>query len=417
MMVAAGASSGLRQDSDVSPDSTTAADAVGTAIHQQEPVGRRARSVTQIRVLFVGRSLDIGGMERQLVETARGLLDRGWHVTVILFYGEGELVKELERAGIACESLRKKGRWDILRPMLRLVRLVRGLRPDFIYSYLVGPNLLVAICKPFLGAARLVWGVRVSNLDLSAHDYFWRLTFAVSRWVASAVDLIIVNSDEGRLFHARMGYPVEKMIAIPNGIDTDRFVPDRASAVGLRKQWASHGTQLVGMVANLRPMKDHENFIRALRFLDERVHFVCVGGGAREVREHLERLADSIGVADRIIWAGEREDMTQVYNALDVVCLSSSDGEGFPNVLGEALACGVPCVATDVGDSALVVDDYGIIVPPKDPLSLASAIQEILARGLAQDEDFVSSSRDWVVRRFSCDALAVRTEEALLRIP
>jgi len=206
-------------------------------------------------------------------------------------------------------------------------------------------------------------------------------------------------------------------VVISNGIDTERFQPDSEAGAKVRSEWGiSPNTILIGLVGRLNPMKDHPTFLKAAALLSkemEDVHFVCVGVGEENYAKELYQLTDDLGIAEKIIWAGGRSDMPAVFNALNIACSSSSDGEGFPNVVGEAMACGVPCVVTDVGDSAWIVGDKGVVVPPKNPEALKTAINELIDKTNLDDYNRLEI-RQLIVEQFSVRQLVLKTKAALL---
>ena len=210
------------------------------------------------------------------------------------------------------------------------------------------------------------------------------------------------------------------MIVIPNGIDTERFFPNRRLGRRVREEWKVGDEKLlIGMVGRFHPMKDHANFLRAAALLvGERddVCFVCVGNGTASYGNELRRLGDRLGLAGRLVWAGVRKDMSAVYNAFDVMTSSSAYGEGFSNVVGEAMACGVPCVATDVGDSAWIVGETGQVVAAKDPDALANGWREILLLSEARRATLGRAARQRILKEFAPIRLAQRTEDALRRL-
>ncbi len=366
-----------------------------------------------MELLFLIRALNYGGAERQLVELAIGLHRRGRKVAVAVFYGGGPLEPELRREGVPVYPLNKSGRWDVFGFIIRLIQLIRDKRPGLLYSYLEVPNVLAVTIKPVFPRLRTVWGVRSSNMDLSQYDWMARITYGAARRLSRFADTIIVNSKAGEEFAARYGYPQHKMVVIPNGIDTERFRPDPAAREKVRSEWGVGSDELlVGLPGRLDPMKDHTNFLKAAALLSQQrsnVRFVCVGGGPAVYREQLEGTARELCLAPLLRWAGARHDMEAVYNALDVA-VSSSYGEGFPNVVGEAMASGLPCVVTDVGDSGLVVGDTGFVVPPKDPEALAEA----LARCLESDRaELGRRARERILQHFSLENLISSTERAL----
>ena len=161
-------------------------------------------------------------------------------------------------------------------------------------------------------------------------------------------------------------------------------------------------------------MKDHPTFIRAAALTmqtHEAFRFVCVGDGRPDYRRELMELANQLGLADRIIWKGWQADMPSVQNALDIATLCSSNGEGFPNAVGEAMACGVPCVVTDVGDSPILVGETGVVVPLRDPQALADGWNLMLTRLAAEGPELRAKARCRIVQEFDRDRLAATTSQ------
>jgi glycosyltransferase involved in cell wall biosynthesis len=366
-----------------------------------------------MKILFLTRSLNCGGAERQLVLLARGLHQRGHEVAVALFYSGGPLEADLKEASVRMIPLNKRGRWDVFGFLTRLIRTVLYERPDLLHSYI--GNLVTVFVQPFLPSMKIVWGVRCSNMDFRRYDWLFRVSYALECRLARFADLIIANSQAGCRRHVADGYPVRTTIVIPNGIDTARFSTNPEARERIRAQWGvDRDEALIGLVGRLDPQKDHETFLQAaVLLLQERnqVRFVCVGDGPNEYRASLQELARTLGLEKHIIWVSARADVSDIYSALDLLVSSSSFGEGFSNVIGEAMACGVPCVATDVGDSGLVIGDAGQLVPPKDPAALKTAIQQIL-----DHKPRATEIRRRIVEHFSLENLVLGTEQALLAL-
>lgn len=365
------------------------------------------------RIAFLIRSLDYGGAERHLLTLARFLDKERFSVTVLYFYPGGALEDELRASGVRLVALDKRGRWDLARFSWRLVKQLRAVSPHVLHSFLVEPNLLGVFLKPFLSRTRVIWGVRSSRVHFENYDWFARLNFRLQCFFSRFADLIIFNSDAGRSFHLAEGFPADKALVIYNGIDTERFKPEREAGRRLRAEFAvAADSLLIGHAARLDPMKDHPTFLRAAALVcraRDDVRFLCAGRGTDEYAGRLRDLARELGLADRIIWAGARSDMTAVYNALDLF-VSSSYSEGFPNVIGEAMACGVPCVVTDTGGSALIVGEVGITVAPHEPEALAAAIISCLERNL---QEMGASGRARIQDNFSVERMIRETERAI----
>jgi glycosyltransferase involved in cell wall biosynthesis len=204
---------------------------------------------------------------------------------------------------------------------------------------------------------------------------------------------------------------------IPNGIDVERFRPDAELGQAVREEWGVlPGQTLVGIVARLDPMKDYPTFLQAAAKLAQHgpaFRFVGVGGGQDNYVALLREESRSLGLDGRMIWAGARDDLPAVFNALDLLVSCSAFGEGFSNVLGEAMACGVPCVATDVGDAREILGDMGAVIPRRDPDALAQGVLRILEQRCGEGVRLGAELRQRVIENFSVDMLVKRTSEAL----
>jgi glycosyltransferase involved in cell wall biosynthesis len=367
-----------------------------------------------LKILFLSRSLGRGGAERQLVSLASALSKRGHFTKIAVFYSGGALESDLRKTGVPVTVMEKHGRWDIVSFLSRIALLLRRERPDVLHSYLTVPNLLSIMFKPLHPRTRVVLGIRASDMDLNRYDWLARLTYKMECWLSRYADLIICNSHAGMEHASRNGFPAHKMVVIPNGIDTDMFHPDTHARNLIRAEWGIRvGYKLIGLVARLDPMKDHPTFLQAASLLAQKrddVYFACVGDGPSEYRAWLQEMASKSGLKNRIIWTGSRSDMPSVYNAFDIVTSSSSFGEGFSNAIGETMACGVPCVVTDVGDSAAIVGQCGVVVPRRSPESLVNAWIQFLEGRLVFTP---SAIRERIVREFSLESLARNTEYQL----
>ena len=366
-------------------------------------------------IIFLIRALDLGGAQRQLVELAAGLHGMGWKVHVMTFYGGGALEPDLEKVGVALTCLNKRSRWDVAGFLWRSIKAIRNAQSDIVHGYLDVANILLTVLRPIYPCVRVVWGVRSSNMDLTKYGVLAQCVYRVSVVLSRFADLIICNSEAGRAYCAARGYREERLIVIPNGVDVRAFRPDPRARQEVRQEWGiSADSELVGLVARLDPMKDHPNFLRAAAQVlaaRSQVRFVCVGTGPAGYLSRLKKDAADLGIAGRMIWAGERQDMWRVYNALDLA-VSSSLSEGTSNAIAEAMATGVACVATDVGDSRYLVGELGIVCLPGDSVALAQAI----LRALADIPTHAAAIRQRMILNFSSEALVTRTVERLRRL-
>jgi glycosyltransferase involved in cell wall biosynthesis len=365
------------------------------------------------RILFLLRSFNIGGAERQLILLASALQDQGYSVKIAIFYSGGPLEVEVKKRGIEVINLQRKGRLDFRSFFFRLTSLIRHNKPDILHSYLPVANIWAALVKILLPETIVVWGVRASSLDLKQYNWQTQFTEFIEIQLSRFPDWIICNSQAGLLNSLKKGYPKARMSVISNGIDTNRFFPDRERGLHLRKYYNIENDQkVIGMVARIDPMKDYPNFLHAAALLlkeKPNIHFLCVGDGPQKLIHEYKQMASSLGLENAVTWVGYQENMFAVYNALDILVSASAYGEGFSNVVGEAMACGVPCVATNIGDSALLVEEFGELVPPSNPQALRDGILNLL-RIISQRDSFGANQlAQRVTREFSVDALASNT--------
>jgi glycosyltransferase involved in cell wall biosynthesis len=373
--------------------------------------------IMPLRVFFLIRSLSTGGAERQLVLLASGLQKRGIEVTVVTFYPGGAMAEDLAQTGVRVYDLEKRGRWDLIGFVTRLARVIRRARPSILYCFLPTANILGALLGRPLGVGRVVLGVRASGLDYSQYDRFLHMEARLAALLSRRAHAVVCNSEAGKQQCIQEGYRAEQLTVIPNGIDTDRFRFDPMGRKRLRSVWrVGEDEVLVGIVARHDPMKDHSTFLQAASHLVSsgvRVRFVCVGRGLGAYAEMLRSLATTLRLDRHLSWVEETTDLTPVYSSLDVLCSSSSMGEGFSNAIAEGMACERVCVVTDVGDSRRIVGDTGRVVAAQDPRSLAFAWREVMHMPLAERASLGAKARQRVREYFSVDHLVDRTQALL----
>jgi glycosyltransferase involved in cell wall biosynthesis len=372
-----------------------------------------------MKILFLARDLAIGGSQRQLALLAAGLARRGHDVAVAALYAGGPLGTLLEGSGTRLLSVGKSRRWHLLTPLARLRLLFASERPDLLYAFLPAQTTLAALLLPPRSATKLVFGVRAAGMQLDRYDAVSALTYWSEAWLSPRADLIIANARAGRADAVARGLPADRIAVIPNGIDTDAMRPDAHAGRAMRRAWGLSGDHIViGCVARLDPMKDHATLLKAAAsFARDAVEarFVCVGAGPAAYSNSLKALAHSLGLADRVVWVGEIDDVKAAFNAFDIATLPSSFGEGFPNVVGEAMACGVPVVATDVGDVRPIVGGLGEVVIPNDPDRLRAGWDRLRQR-LAREPGLRDAARGAIVAKYGLDAMVRRNEEILTRL-
>lgn len=334
-----------------------------------------------LKVMHVITGLNDGGAEGALYRLC--LHDPLHRHIVVSLMDEGKYGPLLVATGVEVHYLRMPQGKVTLAGLARLWRLLRKHRPDAVQTWLYHADLIGGVIARLAGVRNIAWGIRHSNLTPGTikHSTIWiaKLSAALSAWVPAR---IVCCSQQAIEAHKRIGYAADKFRLVPNGYDLVRLAPNADAGQHLRIALGlPTDVPLIGLVARFDPQKDHANLLAALEHIKRQgqaFHCLLVGTGMDAANTTLADWLHQHDLTDRVTLLGRRNDIDAVMNALDVHVLSSL-GEAFPNVLAEAMACGTPCVTTDVGDAAYIVGDTGWVVPPQDPEALAQGIQSALA--------------------------------------
>jgi glycosyltransferase involved in cell wall biosynthesis len=366
-----------------------------------------------IRVLHVIVALTAGGAEAMLAKLV-GRMDRArFEPVVVSMTDRGALGDIIEETGTELITLGMRRGFPDPRAFVRFRSLVRERKPDIIQSWMYHADVLTALASrgtriPFL------WNVRCSAMEMSDHSALSALTIRVAAHLSSWPAGVIVNSIAGRDYHQRIGYRPRAWHLIPNGFDVARFRPDADARREIRTEGGiDDQTPLVGLISRFDPMKDHAGFFEAAAIVARQTgaHFLLAGAGVADSNAALCHLFDTPDLRGRVHLLGYRRDVDRMMAALDVHVLSSAYGEGFPNVIGEAMACGVVCVTTDVGDTAAIVGDCGFVVPPRDPAALADAITAAIRMPAGERLALQRKSRQRIEEHYSVDAVVRQYED------
>jgi glycosyltransferase involved in cell wall biosynthesis len=325
--------------------------------------------------------LEIGGAEMMLYKLLSQMDRSRFQNSVISMVGNGPLARKIKKLEIPVYTLDMN--FGVLNPrgLFRLVRLLRKQRPVVLQTWLYHADFLGLLAGKLARLPHIVWNVRCSDMDMQHYSRVSALVIRILAALSSIPEAVVVNSESGCEFHKRLGYRPRSWVLINNGFDLDRFCPDETAKVKFRQELGlSHDAILIGLVARFDPMKDHATFLKAAHLLlekDNRVLFVLAGKDITWENKKLTTAIQTGKYGKHFHLLGERDDVAHVMAALDMAT-SSSSSEGFPNTIGEAMACGVPCVVTDAGDSALLVGDTGMVVPIKNPQALAEGWDQMI---------------------------------------
>jgi glycosyltransferase involved in cell wall biosynthesis len=340
-------------------------------------------------ISFVITNLATGGAETMLLKLLQQIDRKRFKPTVISLMGMGEVGPRISALGIPVYALGMR-RGGLPSPVMlwRLWRLLRQTQPDVVHTWMYHADLLGGLAARLAGCRRVVWGIRHSNLSRTENkrSTLWvvNLCAALSKVVPT---YILSCSNRARDVHTAVGYAANKLHVIPNGFDLGQFVPDASARASVRAELGLlDDAPVVGLVARYDSQKNHAGFVEAATLLHARmpqVQFVLAGQGIDASNTVLVDAIAQKGLQQHMHLLGRRSDISRLMASFDVLA-SSSHGEAFPNVLGEAMACGVPCVVTDVGDSAEIVGNTGRVVAARDMAGLANGLFELLALPAAQ---------------------------------
>lgn len=336
----------------------------------------------RLRIIHVINDLSVGGAEmmlfKLLAQTDRARFDP----IVVALRNRGRLHDDIERLGVPIYDISMRLPMPTPTSCLRLLRLITRLNPDLIHGWMYHGSLAASLCAAWLWpAVPVIWNIRQS---LNGHRYEKWTTSLIIRLLARLSSLpnrIVYNSRIASAQHTAIGYEAKNGLVIPNGFMTDVFVPSDDARTSLRNELGvGDDTLLIGLAGRYHPVKDHPTFLKAAaRVLKTHpdVQFLLCGHRINWINVHLAALIEELEIAERVHLLDQRHDMPRLLASLDIA-VSSSSAESFPNSIGEAMSCGVPCVVTDVSDLVWIVGEAGRIVPPNSPESLAQGLRELL---------------------------------------
>ena len=334
-----------------------------------------------MRVVHIITCLEQGGAEGVLTRLVSSR-EEGWSYSVISLKGNGFYSEILRDHGIE-PYVFNFGRFYQCKSLFefaRLVRLLNKISPDVVQTWLYHADLVGGVAARVAGTKIIIWGIRTASLSAKLNGSFTRfVAWTCSKVSARLPTAIISCSVEAVNEHVRMGYDSSKFHVIPNGYDLSLYFPNSLNRDRLRREWGvKDGEVVFGCIARWDPYKDHETLFRAISLVascEPVLRCVLVGNGMEAKNQALADMLTRYDLWDSVILLGSCSDIPIIMNALDFHVLSSAS-EAFPNVVAEAMACGIPCVVTDVGDSAMIVDGTGWVVEPGSPQLLAQALLE-----------------------------------------
>lgn len=365
-----------------------------------------------MKIMHVITGINTGGAEMMLYKLLSHLDRARFEAEVVSLTGlsMSPLARKIEALGIPVRILGMRRGVPAPWGVYKLARWLRQASPHLVQTWMYHADLIGGLAAKLAGGIPVVWNIRYSALDITdlKRTTHWTMKACAraSRWLPAR---IVCCAESARQVHTVLGYATEKMVVIPNGFDLAVFKPDSAARFSVRYELGiPQGTPLIGLVASFRTRKDHRTFIQAAARLHADlpdVHFLLCGEWITWDNPELNAWITKADLGEYCHLLGQREDIPRLMAALDLATLTSADGEGFSNVIGEAMACGVPCVITDIGDAALIVGDTGKLVLPRDPLALAQAWRRFLKSDLRERVGTGLAARRRIEEQFSLPAI------------
>ena len=362
-----------------------------------------------MKIAHIITGLPSGGAEGMLCKLLAYSDRSRFESVVISLQGQGVLGQRIRELEIPLYCMNMWGWGQPIHAWFRLANLLKRIGPDLVQGWMYYGNLAALLAR-YMGPVSMpvAWNIRQSLYDLSAERRQTALMIRVGAHVSKQPAAIVYNSHVGAEQHELRGYCRGNRRILPNGFDCDEFAHRPEARPWLRHELGfGSKTILIGLVARFHPMKDHKNFLEAagkVARCHSNVGFVLVGEGIEEHNNDLMSVVESVGIRKRVRALGQRADVSRIMAGLDIVA-SASWTEGFPNVVGEAMAAGVPCIVTNVGESSSLVRCSGLIVEPGDSLALGEAILKFLDMSPEERNNRSKLAKDRIADHFSIEKI------------
>lgn len=361
-----------------------------------------------MHIVHIITGLNNGGAEGVLYRLCKR--DKKHKHSVISLMDMGKYGPLLQNEGVEVSCLNMPQGRVTFSGLRQLYNLLKTTKPDAVQTWMYHADLIGGVIARLAGVKNIFWNIRHSVLEKGKSKRSTILIAKFCSWISPFIPKqIVCCANKALEVHAKKGYQRNKMVVIGNGYELDKFTPNSQLALDTRNAlMLNENVVLFGMVGRYDPLKDHTNLLAALSQLKHQFDFKCllVGKDLSATNNELISEIEKQGLQSHIVLLEQRNDIPAIMNALDLHILSSSS-EAFPNVIAEAMACGTPCVSTDVGDAALIVGEAGWVVPAQDSRQLASAITQALT--LKQDSlkwlELQNQARNRIIEHFSIETM------------
>lgn len=370
-----------------------------------------------IKLLHVIVGLDTGGAEMMLFKLLSHL-NRDLFAPKVISLRDvnGPVAGLISKLDISLMALGMKRSVPDPTKLVKLARIFHREKPDLVQTWMYHSDLMGGMAAKFNQKIPVIWGIRHSNLTPESSKrmtyYTAKMCAALSGWLP---EKIVCNSQVSKNIHGALGYNAEKMIVIPNGFDLTAFRPDLGARNSVRREFnIPEDAFIIGCVGRFHPEKDHHSFFQAAALLNQQykkdVYYLLCGNGITWENQQLAQWIEEANVRSRTFLLGRRDDINRITASMDIAT-SSSAGESFSNVIGEAMACEVPCVVTNVGDSSVIVGDTGMVVPPEKPGEMAKAWAKMIDMHTEERAQLGTAARERIMEHYNLPGIVHRFED------
>lgn len=368
-------------------------------------------------ILHIITGLGVGGAETMLYDLLAASTPPFKH-SVLSLRASGPIAKRIQELGVPVHTLDLKPSAPNPARIWSLRAFTRQIAPDLIAGWMYHGNLMASFAGAGLPNLPILWAIHASRSGNERWNWRTATVIRLCARISHRPHGIIYASHVAQKQHEGRGYCGANSLVLPNGFDCDHFAPDARARAEVRKELGIDDSKIVvGVVARFHPMKDHRGLLRAAALLARThplVRFVLIGRGVDE-DFGLRSFVQTLGLENQVLLLGQRSDMPRLTAAFDIACCASAWGECFSKAIGEAMACAVPCVVTDLGDNPDLVGQTGICVPPRDPNALANGLGQLVDAGPAGRKALGVAARRRIEENFSLPAIVARYEEVYNR--
>ena len=362
-----------------------------------------------MRIIYVITDLSLGGAELQLYKIAQKLR-KDSDVKVISLLSKGNLGDDLIKLGVELSVVNFRKKRFFFYNFFKLCNLILDFKPDVVHCWMYHANLVIYLMKFFLGnKISYVWNIRHTPVNLESETFLTSYLIKIKSYLSSQVDKIIYNSNKSKSYHEGIGYSKKNGIVIPNGFDGKIFKISSKIKLKKRKIYNIGANDIVfGHFARFHPMKNHKMFIEVANIISSKIKnckFLMAGNNINKNNLNLSKLINQYKLKDKILLIDEISDLHNFYPMLDFFCLTSSWGESFPNVLGEAMACGVTCVSTNIGDSKLIIGNTGKCVIPNNKVVFSNACLDLINCSLKYKSKINYAAREQILKKYNIELI------------